>query len=741
MVTKKDPLLKRMVTINADATTNKGAPHPQAGLKALVVGKTPGGRQYQLDCDGTLVTLPMADFTLITLDGAEPQLKSEADPEPHALLAQMPRAELNLIVRSRTNRQVVEDDELYAMAASIKAHGILQPLLLRRLPAERLQDTFENPETRKAQFEIIAGERRFVASRIAGERTVPYMLVAADNLRAVQMQLIENLHRRDLDPLEEAKGVILLVEEFKLTREEAADSIGKSRTHVFESLRLLSLQPKAMAALKDGRLSRSLALLVLQRPTAAMQEEFAERILTGGADGGPMSYRAAQDLARRNYMTELDKAPFDLADATLCPQAGACTHCPKRTGATPELWDKHGPDACTDTTCFAEKKEAHLARVKAEAAQAGRQVITGRAARDIMPTETGSMRGYIALDKASQGSKAETRQVLGQDVPASRVVLVETPAGGLIEAVPVHAASAAVQAQAAAAKPEKKAKAAKAAPPAEPSRAELEAEYARRWREEAVASTIDGLYCCKPESLSYIPSHAALHILKKLAAGVPREILLTIFHIPLNSARADDNLEDSFASASEQDLPEQLSYILQLACTADLKEDPAHPGAAPILEELRDLADVDLEAIQAEVQDDMKAEAAKRAGKGDSKGAAKPKATQKPGTQPKTSKADATAAIAQAMQAAEANHPNDFKELQQVRILRDLKFADALLPTKDRKAVLLERMGDRAWWLELPKDAGVDLDDMDHLTPDATWEITADYTEIQALDESEAGDA
>lgn len=720
MATKQDPLLGRKVIIHTDATTHKGHPHPQAGLEALVIDKTPGGRQYQLDCAGTLVTLPMADFTLSTIDSAQPQLKPGQDPEqPHAALHQ--------IAPSRTNRPVAEDDRLHSLAASIKAHGILQPLLLRKLPAERLQDTFENPETRKAQFEIIAGERRFLAARIAGLRSVPYMLVTADNLHAVQMQLIENLHRENLNPLEEARGIVLLVEEFGLTREQAADSIGKSRTHVFESLRLLSLQPKAMAALKDGRLSRSLALLVLQRPTAAMQEEYAERVLTGGPDGGAMSYRAAQDLARRNYMTELDKAPFDLADALLCPQAGACTNCPKRTGATPELWDKQGPDACTDTTCFAEKKEAHLTRIKAEAVQAGRQIITGKAARDIMPTETGSMRGYIALDKASQGSKAATRQVLGQDVPASRVVLVESPSGGLVEAVPVHAASAAAQekAQQAQARPTPKADKPKdKGQTTAPDRATLQAEYERRWRERAVEATIAGLATCPADAVDHIPAHIAAFILEKLATDVPQKYLQAIFDIPDDCDIAFE-INESLQTRAEQDLPAILITMMQLACTHDLKTD--EPQEFDCLSDLQNLADIHLAGIRNQVQVEMKAEAAQRAGKPTAKPSGKK-------AEPKVKQQEASAAIAKAMQAADAASSTAFEPGQTVRIKVDLRGpGKVLLPTRQRLAVIKQKMGDRAFMVELPADPKAAPTDMVE-----RWVISADYTELQAVEQKEA---
>lgn len=97
---------------------------------------------------------------------------------------------------------------------------------------------------------------------------------------------------------------------------------------------------------------------------------------------------------------------------------------------------------------------------------------------------------------------------------------------------------------------------------------------------------------------------------------------------------------------------------------------------------------------------------------------------------------EASAAIAKAMQAAEDQQPNSFEELQKVRILRDLRGPEGqLLPTKDRIAYITEKMGDRAWWLELPQDPAVSLDDMDAAM---RWQPCADYTEIQALKESEA---
>lgn len=169
--------------------------------------------------------------------------------------------------------------------------------------------------------------------------------------------------------------------------------------------------------MRDGTLKRSVALLVAQQPQRPLQQEFTKRVLTGGPDDGPMSYRSAANLARRNYMTNLAQAPFALDDAQLCPQAGACTTCEKRTGAAPELWDKPGTELCTDTACYAEKRDAHANQVKRRALERGRTVIAGEQAREIMPTENATPAGYLLLDEPRKGETAPLRTLLGQDVP------------------------------------------------------------------------------------------------------------------------------------------------------------------------------------------------------------------------------------------------------------------------------------------------------------------------------------
>ncbi|WP_333907134.1 ParB/RepB/Spo0J family partition protein [Delftia acidovorans] len=707
----KDPLIQREVVISPEATGKGGKPHPQAGQRGKVIGKTPGGRQYQLAVGDSLVNLPMDAFEVVQ---AEREDSSDAGAIVH------PTLPLAQIAPSRTNRRVIEDDALHDMAATMKLYGVLQPLLLRRLPAERLQDTFEDEATRRATHEIIAGERRYRAAQIAGLRAVPYIERDADNMHALLMQLIENLHRSDLTPLQEALGVQRLTLDHGLSIDGAAEALHKSRTHVFESLRLLTLCPEATAALAARTLTRSVALLVAQRPTEAIQTEYTKRVLTGGPDGGPMSYRSALDLARRSYMLKLDQAPFALDDATLCPNAGACAVCPKHTGASPELWDKNDADVCTDTACFAEKKDAHFERMKAQAQQRGQQIITGRQARNIMPSENGAPRGYLLLDKPSQGSSAPVRQVLGQDVSAASVVLIEAPSGNLVEAVPTYTASAAVKV-----KGERQTAAkAQAEKPAEPTREALQREYEMRWRERAAEATIDGLLRLPPADLDHMPSRAALLILKLLSESVPTQHLYRMFQIDGKDSRADLDLQSAMEDLAEQDLPAQIQYMLMMACAHDL-----HNTVNPLFEEMTDLSGVDLDSIQGEVQDAMKAEAATRAGKA----APTAKATSKL-KKGKATAAEASRAIADAMAAAEVNTPNSIEPPQQVRIRVDLRGpGKKLLPTKGRLAMVTERLGDRAWLIELPIDPKVDMLDEDALDAAERWNLSADYTELEII--------
>lgn len=709
----KDALIGREARINIDATTLKGGkPHPQAGMQGTITGKNPGGRQYQLQCGDVLVTLPMADFSVLGADAAD----APVPPGPDG--STLP---LTHLVRSKTNRQILEDEALHDMAATMKVYGVLQPLLVRRLPAERMQDTFVDEATRHATHEIIAGERRFVAAGIAGLRRVPVLVIAADNTTAVVLQLIENLHREDLNPLDEARGIQQLVDDFSMTREAVADALKKSRSHVFDSLRLLNICPEAIAALKAGTLNRSVALLVAQRPTPALQVEFTKKVLTGGPDGGPMSYRSAKDLAQRNYMTDLTHAPFALDNAQLLPQVGACTKCPKRTGANPELWDKAGADVCTDTACFADKKEAHYEALKADAQAKGRKIITGREARELMPTEGATPKGYILLDKPKKGGTEPMREVLGQEVPQGKVVLIETPTGGVVEAVPVRAAGEALQAKGAAGKADKKAP--------QPTRDELQAEYQTRWRGAAIAQIIETLKNDPPASVD-LPEEVAYHYILTEAREADEALVRMIFDLP--ERFTDAELEKAARKSASASPRLQLLTLMMLAATVDVAPHYQRPpDEAELLEAVAWAAHIDIGYHKAITKDAMKEEAAARAAESQpdapsdkAQPTLKPKAKGKgavDGTG-KASQAEVMAGIAQAMTAAQPPASNNFEPGQDVRVRIDLKNAKGtLMLTKGAKGVITHKAGDRAWMLNVPDLPGANG-------------LIADYTELETID-------
>jgi ParB family chromosome partitioning protein len=159
-------------------------------------------------------------------------------------------------------RTRMDEGALYELAESIKVQGIMQPILVRRLDAE-------SAAAKNAEYEIIAGERRFRAARLAGLDSVPVLVRDVPNEAAAAMSLIENIQREDLNPLEEAQGLQRLVNEFGLTHEQAAQAVGRSRSAASNLLRLLNLAEPAQQMLMAGDIDmgHARALLSLDRGT------------------------------------------------------------------------------------------------------------------------------------------------------------------------------------------------------------------------------------------------------------------------------------------------------------------------------------------------------------------------------------------------------------------------------------------------------------------------------------------
>ena len=176
-------------------------------------------------------------------------------------------------------RQDFDEEELQALADSIALHGIIQPLTVREMP--------------NGYYQIIAGERRWRAARLASLSDVPAVIVEADDKRAMELALIENLQRQDLNPLEEALGYQTLMNEYGLTQEEAAGRVGKSRPAVANALRLLGLCSEVQERVRSGELSAGHARAILQLKSEKKQQEAAQKIVALG-----LSVRQAELLCK-----------------------------------------------------------------------------------------------------------------------------------------------------------------------------------------------------------------------------------------------------------------------------------------------------------------------------------------------------------------------------------------------------------------------------------------------------------
>lgn len=176
-------------------------------------------------------------------------------------------------------RQDFDEEELQALSESISAHGLIQPLTVRELPS--------------GYYQIIAGERRWRAARMADITEIPVVVVEADDRKAMELALIENLQRQNLNPVEEALGYKKLIEEFGMTQEEAAQSAGKSRPVVANALRLLNLPAEVLVKLREGVLTAGHARAILMVRDEKKQLQAAQKIAALG-----LSVRQAELLCR-----------------------------------------------------------------------------------------------------------------------------------------------------------------------------------------------------------------------------------------------------------------------------------------------------------------------------------------------------------------------------------------------------------------------------------------------------------
>jgi ParB family chromosome partitioning protein len=206
-------------------------------------------------------------------------------------------------------REHFDDEQLSSLAASIREIGVLQPILVR--PIEGHTD----------EFELIAGERRWRAARRAGLSTIPVLIRrATTDQSSLEQALVENLHREDLNALEEAAAYQQLIDDFELTHDDVATRVGKSRTSVTNTLRLLQLPAGVQRALAEGDITAGHGRALLGTPDRALQDQLVDVIVSKG-----LSVRATEELVRNGGILEEPSTSDDIRHP----------HEPRRTAPRP----------------------------------------------------------------------------------------------------------------------------------------------------------------------------------------------------------------------------------------------------------------------------------------------------------------------------------------------------------------------------------------------------------------------
>lgn len=304
---------------------------------------------------------------------------------------------------------------LKELAESIKQHGIMQPVLLRIMPGGR--------------FELVAGERRWRAAKMAFVEEIPAVARELTLMQVLELQAIENTQREDLHPLEEADSYALLhtppESQEGLSIELIAERVSKSVAHVRKRISLCKLIPDARDAFFEDVINLQTAHALARLPVHVQATKWP-KVLATRANDKPVAHKDAEAVLADVLQLRLNTAPFPIKDATLIPAAGGCNHCPKRTGANPDLFsDVPDDDTCTDPECHSGKHTAHNERRKVEARAAGLQVIEGDAARALLKfgQSSDALNGdYVYMDQALEdltGSKSSLSKLLGTNLVAS----------------------------------------------------------------------------------------------------------------------------------------------------------------------------------------------------------------------------------------------------------------------------------------------------------------------------------
>ncbi len=328
---------------------------------------------------------------------------------------QISQLALDQLKPSPTNpRKFFDEKEIADLASSIADKGVLEPLLVRAWP-----------EGKGGGFEIVAGERRFRASKKAKLEAAPCIIRVLTDQEVVEIQIVENMQRQDLTPLEEAMGYKMLHEKHGYSFDDLAAKIGKSKAYVYGRLNLLKLSPAVQKALNAGDLKPSYAVELTRVQDHEQQDQLLREIVEYNDIDSVLDLKK---IIEKDHLLELKSAPFNTKDAELCPKAGACSTCPKRTGAQAGLFDDDKKDVCLDLKCWALKVETQNKRLVAKYKAEGKNVIEGEAAEKFSASSKGlldldeknyDLKGYVtnreALRKANVEDKIEKTIVIDDE--------------------------------------------------------------------------------------------------------------------------------------------------------------------------------------------------------------------------------------------------------------------------------------------------------------------------------------
>lgn len=277
--------------------------------------------------------------------------------------------EINLdqIKPSKWNRKIggFDPEKLQQLADSIKDLGVQQPIIIRTI-------TNKNGNSK---YELVAGERRWRACKIAGLQTVPCIIRTLTEVEVIKIQTVENLQRVDVHPLDEAEGFSRLIEKADYTVEQIAQELGKSISYIYQRLKLLTLIEPARKLFVDNEITAGHAILIA-RLAPAQQQIVLDKLLFKNYlnDDKICSVRALNNEIQERILLSLSRVSWKLNDPEILPTAGSCKECSKQTGSNPHLFADLFADVCkqgkqiycTDRLCFQEKAAAIVNRRKEE---------------------------------------------------------------------------------------------------------------------------------------------------------------------------------------------------------------------------------------------------------------------------------------------------------------------------------------------------------------------------------------